>query len=604
MNWLGLAPVYVGALIGGGLLVTVLLYLRQWGRRRVTVAFTPLWKRVLSEADVGTSQRRVLELLSLLLQVAMITLLALALGRPLLGREPGVRAIVLDTSASMLAQRPPRGDRLSAAKQRALELIDRLSDNDRVALITTGGEARLLYAPTRDHYAVRQRIIATEGCACDGRLREGVEIARGVVPSGQSIDVLTDGNEALDPNDPPNVELFGASVGNIGITLLGARATPAAPGRYEGVLELRSFAAGRARAQLRLTIDGQLVDLRDVRLEPGQRETIVLKELKATNGEGLLKAELFNIELEGTLDALTEDNRAFALLAPEAERPVRLLSPPNGARFVREALRANPRYRLIEVDPAKGEATPTGAITVVTGTAVPNGPGRYLVLAPPPGTAGTPLENALFSDWRTDHPVLRRVSLLGVSIRAAQIVKPPENAQILARFGEVPLLYLRESTDRVELGTTFDAEDSNLPLRVAFPVLLYNAIDWMSGATEVESQRAPGRRWRIERLASGPVRRLKVDGPSRRAEASLRGDSIVVDQANAAGLYRIEADDETFRIATSLTSAHESDLSSQAKGSEARAPLARSLDLWAWLVYALIALLVLEWTLYHRRVTS
>ncbi len=160
MSWLGLTPVYVGGLIGLGLIVTLVLYLRQWGRRRVTVAFTPLWRRVLSEADVGTSQRRVLELLSLLLQVAMIALLAVALGRPLVGREPGVHAIVLDTSASMLAQRPPRGDRLSAAKQRALELLDRLSDNDRVALITTGGEARLLYAPTRDHYAVRQRIIA------------------------------------------------------------------------------------------------------------------------------------------------------------------------------------------------------------------------------------------------------------------------------------------------------------------------------------------------------------------------------------------------------------------------------------------------------------
>ena len=89
------------------------------------------------------------------------------------------------------------------------------------------------------------------------------------------------------------------------------------------------------------------------------------------------------------------------------------------------------------------------------------------------------LDNALFTDWRTDHPALRRVSLLGISIRAKRTAAAPPKAQVLARFGETTLLYLLESVGRVEFGTTFDPEDSNLPLRVAFPVLLYNAIDYV-----------------------------------------------------------------------------------------------------------------------------
>ncbi len=604
MSFLGLKLPLVGALIAVGTIITIVLYLRQWGRRRVTVAFTPLWKRVLSEADVGTSSRRVLELFSVLLQILVIALLAVALGRPLVGREPGVHAIVLDTSASMLAQRPPRGDRLSAAKQRALELLSQLSDADRVALVTSGSEARLLFAPTRDHQAVRDRIVNLEGCACEGRLREAVEIARSVVPDSRTIDVLTDGNESVDDSDSLNIELVGVPIGNIGITLLGMRPTSMSPGRYEGVLQVRSFAAGSAKAQMRLTIDGNLIDVRDLKLEPGQVLDVPLPALSAGRGAGLFVAELFNIEIDGGRDALEQDNKAFALLAPEALRPVRLVAPPNGATFTREALRANPRYRLIELDPAKEVVAAAGAITVVSGAPVPTGPGRFLVVAPTGVPTGVALNDALVTDWRTDHPVLRRVSFQGVTIRAAKSSLPPAGAQILARFGDVPLLYLRQTQDRTEIGTTFDVEDSNLPLRVAFPVFLYNAIDWMSGNNELDAAHTPGKRWRLERLGAGAVRSLSVDGPSRHVEVTQRGDTLLVENANAAGLYTITADDETFRVATSLTSATESDLATVANGSSTQRTGKRSADIWSWLVYAALGVLALEWLLYHRRVTA
>ena len=605
MNLLGLRLPYVGGIIGAGLLIILVLYLRQWGRRRVTVAFTPLWRRVLSEADVGTSRRRVLEVFSVLLQLSVVALLAFALGRPLVGREPGIHAIVLDTSASMLAQRPTRGDRLSAAKQRALTLLSRLSDADRVALVTSGGEARLLFAPTHDHSAVRDRIVSVEGCACEGRLREAVEIARSVVPEHGSIDVLTDGNEPLENVDGLNLELFGAPAANVGITLLGVRPSPVSPGRYEGVLQVHNFASAAAKAQLRLSIDGSLIDMRDVKLAAGERLDVPLPMLSAGRGAGLFTAELFNLEIEGTRDVLDEDNKAFALLAPEAERPVRLIAPANGARFVREALRANPRYRLIDIDPGKELVASAGAITVVAGAEVPTGPGRFVVVAPPMNVpASESLKDAIVTDWRSDHSILHHVSLQGIAIHTARSVTAPPGAQILARFGNVPLLYLRQTLDRTEIGTTFDAEDSNLPLRVAFPVLLYNAIDWMSGSNELDTARTPGRRWRLERLATGPVRRLGVDGPSRHTEAALRGDTIVVENANAPGLYTITADDETFRVASSLTSSIESNLGAMATVAGEREASKRSADIWSWLVYGALAVLALEWLLYHRRVTA
>lgn len=602
MMFLGLGPVWVGLLAAVGVTASVLLYLRQWGRRRVVVAFSPLWKRVLAEADVGTRRRRVLELLSLVLQVLVVALLALALGRPLVGRKPSVQVIVLDTSASMLAKRLPRGDRFSAAKQRALELMDRVSDADEVALVTSGGEARLLAAPTRDHYAVRARITQLEGCACEGRLREAVSIAHGLVADPHSVSVFTDGAEALDEADEARVVSLGAPAANIGITLLGVRAAPANPGRYDVLLEVRSFAATRAHAQLRVTIDGQLAQLDDVRLGSGERKTVALPTVIQERGIGLLKAELYGIEIEGALDALAQDDVAYALLSPEAEYPVRLYADGPSGRYVREVLRANPRYRVVDIDKTQLEEA-AGSVTVLVGASAPAQPGRYLVL----GSAAAnrqPLADAMFTDWRSDHPILAHTSLLDISIKAGSAGAPPVGAQVLGRFGDVPLLYVSQRSDRTEVGTTFDLSDSNLPLRVAFPVLVYSAIDWMLGTDEMDAARALGRRWRIERMGGGPLRTLSVKGPSPHVEATSQGSVIVVDNVNAAGVYEVHADDETFRIAASLTSSRESDLRTVAVTSTNTSALPRASDLWSWLVYAAIAILLLEWFLYHRRITS
>ena len=602
MMFLGIGPIWVGLLAALGLVASVLLYLRQWGRRRVVVAFSPLWKRVLAEADVGTRRRRVLELLSLVLQVAVVLLLAFALGRPLIGRKPSVQVIVIDTSASMLAKRLPRGDRLSAAKQRALELMDRVSDADDVALVTSGGEARLLSAPTRDHYAVRSLITQLEGCACEGRLREAVNIAHGLVADPHSVSVFTDGAEALDEADQARVVSLGAPAANIGITLLGVRAAPANPGRYDVLLEVRSFAATRAHAQLRVTIDGQLAQLDDVRLGSGERKIVALPTVLQERGIGLLKAELYGIEIEGAIDSLSQDDVAYALLSPEAEYPVRLYADGPSGRYVREVLRANPRYRLVDIDKAQVQEA-AGSITVLVGATAPALPGRYLVL----GSAVAerkPLADAMFTDWRSDHPILAHTSLLDIAIKAGNASAPPEGAQVLGRFGEVPLLYVSQRSDRTEVGTTFDLADSNLPLRVAFPVLVYNAIDWMLGTDELDAARTLGRRWRIDRVGGGPIRSLSVKGPSPHIEGSAQGNAIVVDNANAPGVYEVRADDETFRIAASLTSSRESDLRTVATGSTNVPTLPRASDLWSWLVYAALAVLLVEWFLYHRRITS
>ena len=97
----------------------VLLYLLKQRRRRMEVSTLMFWEKILRDEQTVTSMSKLKKLLSLLLQLLFITLLALAIARPLLsGKLTGARRIVLllDTSASMLVQEG-RQTRFEMARQ-------------------------------------------------------------------------------------------------------------------------------------------------------------------------------------------------------------------------------------------------------------------------------------------------------------------------------------------------------------------------------------------------------------------------------------------------------------------------------------------------------
>ncbi|MEM8873719.1 MAG: BatA domain-containing protein [Planctomycetota bacterium] len=100
--------------------------------------------------------------LLLLTRCAIVALIGMALARPmgcgdgtlaqLAGRPSGLHVIVLDTSGSMRYQRTDGTTNFERAKDVVRRIIDRLdTGGERVAVVTTGGSARLLFGePTFD----------------------------------------------------------------------------------------------------------------------------------------------------------------------------------------------------------------------------------------------------------------------------------------------------------------------------------------------------------------------------------------------------------------------------------------------------------------------
>ena len=119
-------------IFGAAAACTVVLYILRLRRRPVAVAFSPIWQRVLGARESSRLFSQLKRWLSLLLQLALLALLALALGDPrFVARSSEARHLVvlLDGSASMLASDLPHG-RLAAAKEAVAQLIAGLGPAD------------------------------------------------------------------------------------------------------------------------------------------------------------------------------------------------------------------------------------------------------------------------------------------------------------------------------------------------------------------------------------------------------------------------------------------------------------------------------------------
>ena len=135
MTLLGLATQQLGLIFAVAGIGLTTLYLLKQQRRRVDVPFIRLWQQVLQRSEATSWWRRLLRLLSLLIQLVVLALLVLSLGDPRLGRSQRGRTLVLliDASASMQARLSAAGgrelSRLQAAQAQArdgrLWLIER-----------------------------------------------------------------------------------------------------------------------------------------------------------------------------------------------------------------------------------------------------------------------------------------------------------------------------------------------------------------------------------------------------------------------------------------------------------------------------------------------
>ncbi len=481
------------------------MYLLKLRRDEAVVPSTLLWTRLVADVEANAPWQRLRRSLLLLLQLLLVAILAVLAARPFLEHPAGLArdvVLVLDTSASMAAT-DVAPSRLEAAKAEALDALRDLPTGGKVSVIAADSTARIVVNETTDLGRVRQALSTIKPSSASGNLGDAIELAGKLAARSGDAEILvgTDGALATPPTGSVDAPIRVLSVGrsrrNQAIVALAVRTSPSAVTRSV-FISVANLDVEYARRRIELRGPDGLIEVRDVQLDPQARADVVIDDVPADVGTLEVRLLASDPTVTSAPDDLATDDTAWAVVPPDQRRLVLLVG--DGDPYLETALGNLPNVELYGVTPGEygpqterrdGRSWDLVIFEDALPTTLPKTP--ILAIAPPSpsalGDVGETLDNPGIGSLSPDEPILRYVDLSTTHIaQAARLTLPDWARTIIPGPSGAPLLY---TGDRAGLPTAvlaFDPRHSDLPLQVAFPVLLANLTGELMGGSAAPSE--------------------------------------------------------------------------------------------------------------------
>ncbi len=659
---------WIWVAIGAAVLV-VSAYIIKMRRRRFEVPFAQLWQRVLQQKDANSLWKQLKRLISLLLILGILGVILFAALDPTLGavdRKARSVIILLDSSASMKAMdgdESGKKSRMDVAKIKAKSLVDSMGGGDLAMVMKVDGQATPMSRFTNDgpmlDKIIDDKVTASDtpadivralGAAADA-LRDRpnplvVLISDGAYPEEQLKLVdwgAANGSAATSHNlaavDLSKIDVRFMPVGrrddNVGIIAFNVRRYIANKAAYEVFIELENFGKTPAHRLLTLYNGQTAVDSKQIDLLPGQH----LRQIypKIPGGEdNQLRASLRPVAgMEGSTDAFPLDDTAYALLPARKKQKVLMVTEDN--LFLEGALLVYDNIDPLKVSPAEYAAKPALAddMDVVifddyTPEMLPAPPTSLLFFHPTGPHSPFVIRGEVAAPKITEidegHPVMRWVTMSDVYMDKSEVFVPdPKKGESTLAFSVTdPIVVAKRDGRRKILAFGFSLPSANrdaatdLPMRVAFPMMLVNTLDWFAGdQADLLTTYATGQRERVPLDGVVGATEAEVKAPDGTITKTPVIDGLATFYGTRVGYYDLTAKAPDGKVLASISLA--ANLASQSEsriapsgeltlgGKKLVAPEAFSIThsqkLWIYLLLFATGLIVLEWITYHRRIT-
>lgn len=525
----------------------VLLYLLKRRRIDITVPSLLVWKKAIEDSQAQTPFQRLRSNILLFLQILVVVLITALLAEPHsyhLSHQTMRWILVIDTSAGMQAT-DVKPDRFSAVKDRMQRLLDSIPASDEVMLVSFSQEASVLQPFSASHEPIRAKIgsLKPEDVGSDwSRL---VLILKPLLKQQPRPRIVIASDFAGSPRglagDIPFESItVGTSDNNAAITRAALRTS--AENLREQTLFYRVINLSKQPRQVdvELYTDGDLIDAAVLSLKAGE---------SIDQSKQLQVSQPVKIEIRITnKDDLAMDNDFILYAEPAEPLPVQVdyKNP-----FLLRALKVLPSVRITEraeVRVTRGENT-EGVAGIVFRTAPASGPASEVV------------------QWNRSHPAFRFVDAgLWRFAHCLRLETPPDGEVLLeTRLGAAACAVDRDGKRRIVLG--FDLDQTDMAGYAGFPIFLQNSLEWIGEGISRPQPTLTGGQNRYE----GPQ-----DQNGRKAYLNF-ADAAESNITPAKPAAKPVAEKQTVATARSL------------------AP---------YVLLLLIAVIMLEWWAFHRRLDS
>ena len=592
--------------------ILILIHTLKPRPRQVNVTNLFLWNEVLKERNRQLTLARLRRNLPLILQALIVALAALALAEPTwtyLTAQKGNLILVIDTSASMNTK-SGSGSRFDQARQKALELIEARSQGQLVMIVDAGRRPRVKTGFTGSAGRLLEIIERLQPSDVFAELNPAIFLALSFVDPARKdvVYLITDGagtdfSSTLKRHPGIRPIILSGGERNVGITKFEFRRQFELSNRYEFMLEIKNFDRSPVDCPIRLSIDRTVLLNNIVTFAAREKKLLLIPYSGIISG--IARAAL---EIE---DDFRVDNQAALSLSAAKDIWVLLVS--KGNPFLEKLLAAYPNFKVNSVKEIIPASWPEQAarhdIVIVDRMDFPEtGRGNFLLIDA--YSAGIPIvkigrvSTPEVLSWNRDSPLMTDLNLSGLIIAESALLQADRNLQPVIESGRTGLMYAYENKGLRAVLLGFDISRSDLPLKVAFPVMMSNIFTWLNPHKLEFSvlQTRPGEAFDI--YLSAQTDQFFTRAPFEKWEKhQVRINPFRYERTDRVGVYTIAENGKERYFTVNLADESESDIKSisRAKLLETRQALPAEKEIsvqqsfWMPLILACCAVLMIEW---------
>ncbi|WP_010270180.1 vWA domain-containing protein [Paenibacillus senegalensis] len=458
-----------------------------------------LWNKVLREMEANRPWQKLKNRLLMLLQLLAAALIVLALMSPYVWSNDRAQdhvVFVLDNSASMQTRLADHElTRFEYAKRSLLDWADKEARNSRYTLISLGNSPEVWLSAAASKDSLAAALAELQPYYGKAAYDEGMSLASALTRGSDDAEIrlYTDGQwldsgSGLAFDVPVTVETIGAGEqDNLQVVQFGVGRTQADRSLVTGVAAIKNWSGQAAGYSLIVSADGEIVQHSREQLESGEQRTFYF--------DSLPEAEVYQLTIDAD-DLLELDNAAYAFL--DSGHTMRAVLISDGNLFLEKALTLAgvEVYKAQQAEDTFTLPSSPFDLIVVDGVDEAKLTGeewqRHLTSKPVWYIhAGIQGEEIVLEGSHTnrievaEHPVTRYIGFQDTYIASAISGSTPQWGEPVVTWGSVPLVLAGEANGHGRLMFTFALQQTDLPLRFDFPILVRNAVEWL-GSTRAQ----------------------------------------------------------------------------------------------------------------------
>ncbi len=572
----------------GLLLVPVLLlaFFFKLQSSRAVVSALHLWEKSTAKDGLLARFHKLRRWLSLLVALLLLALFLAAAARPLLSggeARDEVHLLVIDRRSEMSAVDAEGVSLFNKARERTIEIVRNTPDDGRTILAAADARLRILGRLGASHKELLGILESLEVTGVAGDLNATAGQALQLLPENSSVLFIT--SESGKPRIADE-RLFVEAVGdpnassNHAIQDFGIKRRLSDP----STLEIFARVTGPdGEVEMDFFVNDSLLEVITLNLPSrGWSRELALADLPETIPE-----HRFMLRLRDG-GAIRFDDSAYAVV-PVLE-PIRVLLVSGGNRYLEAALAADQSLQVDLLQPDQFSSSMAGSFDVVLLDRLPAGmladAGNFLWIQPLEEEA----ELAIITATNPSHSILSQVVLDRARIPAlrdvtSQLQETGWESTALVSSQETALVSLATRGDQRLVRFGLDLEGSDLPARVAFPLLIRQSLQWLASPETAE----------ISSLRAGSIHSLEPG-------ETVSLDGAVLSKERYAELLQpgfYSTDTQSLAVST-LPEMHPAVASGEIGPAKIYPRTSTGMD-WRWFAGVALLLLALEWWAYHRR---